>query len=123
MIKNSLLVFIGGGIGSILRYLISHIFLKYNTSSFPWATFFANILGCLIIGWLTGSILKSSSTDDTIKLLLVTGFCGGFTTFSTLSLENYNFIQNNHYCLALIYTLSSIIIGILAVFIGFKSTN
>lgn len=123
MIKNFLLVFIGGGIGSILRYAISHFFNKFHIGNFPWATFIANVLGCALIGFITSYVYKTTPQDDTLKLLLVTGFCGGFTTFSTLSLENYNFIQNNQYFLAFFYSFTSIIIGILAVFIGFKSTN
>jgi CrcB protein len=123
MIKNLLLVLIGGGLGSIARYLLSYFFTKNNVSTFPWATFIANSLGCLLIGLLFGYIQKNNLQNETIKLLLITGFCGGFTTFSTFSLENIQFIQNQNYNLALIYTLASIFVGFLAVIIGFKLFN
>lgn len=123
MIKNLLLVLLGGGFGSIARYLLSYIFTKNNATHFPWATFIANSLGCLIIGLLFGYIQKNNLQNETLKLLLITGFCGGFTTFSTFSLENIQFIQNQNYNLAIIYTLASIFVGFLAVIIGFKIFN
>lgn len=123
MIKNLLLVLLGGGLGSIARYLLSYFFTKNNVSNFPWATFMANSLGCLLIGLLFGYIQKNNLQNETLKLLLITGFCGGFTTFSTFSLENIQFIQNQNYNLAIIYTLASISVGFLAVIIGFKLFN
>jgi CrcB protein len=123
MIKNLLLVLLGGGFGSIARYLLSYFFTKNNVSNFPWATFIANSLGCLIIGLLFGYIQKNNLQNETFKLLLITGFCGGFTTFSTFSLENIQFIQNQNYNLAIIYTLASLFVGLLAVIIGFKIFN
>ena len=123
MIKNLLLVLLGGGLGSIARYLLSYFFTKNNVSNFPWATFMANSLGCLLIGLLFGYIQKNNLQNETLKLLLITGFCGGFTTFSTFSLENIQFIQNQNYNLAIIYTLASIFVGFLAVIIGFKLFN
>jgi CrcB protein len=123
MIKNLLLVLLGGGFGSVARYLLSYFFIKNNTSNFPWATFIANSLGCLIIGLLFGYIQKNNLQNETFKLLLITGFCGGFTTFSTFSLENIQFIQNQNYNLAIIYTLASLFVGLLAVIIGYKLFN
>ncbi|WP_329804931.1 fluoride efflux transporter CrcB [Flavobacterium facile] len=123
MIKNLLLVLLGGGFGSVARYLLSYFFTKNNTSNFPWATFIANSLGCLIIGLLFGYIQKNNLQNETLKLLLITGFCGGFTTFSTFSLENIQFIQNQNYNLAIIYTLASLFVGLLAVIIGYKLFN
>lgn len=123
MIKNLLFVLLGGGFGSVARYLLSYFFTKNNVSNFPWATFIANSLGCLIIGLLFGYIQKNNLQNETFKLLLITGFCGGFTTFSTFSLENIQFIQNQNYNLAIIYTLASLFVGLLAVIIGFKIFN
>ena len=88
MIKNIFLVLLGGGIGSVVRYLLSYFLTRNSTTQFPWATFIANGLGCLLIGLLFGYIQKNNVQNETLKLLLITGFCGGFTTFSTFSLEN-----------------------------------
>jgi CrcB protein len=123
MIKNIFLVLLGGGIGSVARYFLSYLLTKNNTTQFPWATFIANAIGCLLIGLLFGYIQKNNLQNETLKLLLITGFCGGFTTFSTFSLENIQFIQNQNYNLALLYTISSIFIGFLGVLIGFKLFN
>ena len=123
MIKNLFLVLLGGGFGSIARYLLSYFFTKNNTLSFPWATFIANSVGCLLIGLFFGYIQKNNLQNETLKLLLITGFCGGFTTFSTFSLENIQFIQNQNYNLAITYTLASLFVGFLAVIIGFKLFN
>ena len=92
-------------------------------SNFPWATFIANSVGCLLIGLFFGYIQKNNLQNETLKLLLITGFCGGFTTFSTFSLENIQFIQNQNYNLAITYTLASLFVGFLAVIIGFKLFN
>ena len=123
MIKNILLVLLGGGIGSVARYLLSYFFSKNEGIYFPWATFVANCVGCLLIGLLFGYIQKNNLQNDALKLLLITGFCGGFTTFSTFSLENIQFIQNQNYNLAIIYTLTSVLLGFLGVIIGFKIFN
>ena len=123
MIKNLFLVLLGGGFGSIARYLVSYFFSKNNAFHFPWATFIANSIGCLLIGLLFGYIQKNNLQNETLKLLLITGFCGGFTTFSTFSLENIQFIQNQNYNLALIYTFASLLVGFLAVTLGFKLFN
>ncbi|SEP55141.1 fluoride efflux transporter CrcB [Flavobacterium urocaniciphilum] len=123
MIKNILLVLLGGGIGSVARYLLSYFFSKNEATQFPWATFIANTIGCLLIGLLFGYIQKNNLQNETLKLILITGFCGGFTTFSTFSLENIQFIQNQNYNLAILYTISSLVIGLLAVIIGIKIFN
>lgn len=123
MIKNILLVLLGGGLGSVARYVLSYFFSKNEAMQFPWATFLANTIGCLFIGILFGYIQKNNLQNETLKLLLITGFCGGFTTFSTFSLENIQFIQNQNYNLAILYTLASLVIGFLAVIIGIKIFN
>lgn len=123
MSKNIILVLLGGGIGSVIRYLISYFFNKYQTTFFPWPTFIANSLGCFLIGLFFAYTLKNNVQSETLKLLLITGFCGGFTTFSTFSLENLQLIQNQNYTLAITYTIASLLIGTIAVFLGFKFLN
>ena len=123
MIKNLILVAVGGAFGSSLRYIIHWIVSKKTTTLFPMQTFIVNVLGCLLIGLLIGYISKHQSENETLKLLLITGFCGGFTTFSAFGLENVNLIQNQNYQMALIYTSLSLILGILAVGTGIYITK
>lgn len=78
-------------------------------------TFVVNIIGCFLIGVLTSYFLK---VDNYLKFLLITGFCGGFTTFSTFSAENYSLWQNGNYPILLLYVLLSIIVGLIAVYLG-----
>ncbi len=123
MTKNILIVLIGGGTGSVLRYLASVLTNKYFPTSFPVGTFVVNIIGCFIIGALTGLYLKNNLTNPDTKLLLVTGFCGGFTTLSTFAQENINLMQTNNMTLAIIYTGLSVLLGLTFVWLGLFITK
>lgn len=123
MLKSILLVGIGGAVGSILRYLTSVLLNKYFQSNFPIATFTANVLGCLLIGILLGYFEKQHLANPELKLLLITGFCGGYTTFSTFSAENINIIQSGQIETVFIYTALSILISFTAVWIGLIITK
>lgn len=112
------LVGIGGGIGSVLRYVSSWLITKNVSTNFPLATFSVNILGCFLIGILIGIFGKQFSSNDDLKYLFITGFCGGYTTFSTFSAENIQLIQSGNYLTPALYIASSVLFGILAVFIG-----
>jgi len=94
-ILSLVLVFVGGGLGSMARYGISKL-LHQISIDFPWATLCANAIGCLIIGMLMGGFHSSGVLSEHQKLLLVTGFCGGLTTFSTFTFENVSFIKGGH---------------------------
>ncbi|MDA7706228.1 fluoride efflux transporter CrcB [Flavobacteriaceae bacterium] len=115
--KQVLLVFIGGGIGSALRYMVGK-FLKTSASGFPWSTFSVNVLGSLLIGILMGATLKNSSFSENQTLLLITGLCGGFTTFSAFAYENQVFLKEGDFTSFFIYTFGSIGLGLAAVFLG-----
>lgn len=114
---NLLLIFLGGGLGSICRYAIGQNLT--TESSFPVATLVVNILACLVLGVLLGFQLKANLQQNH-SLLLMTGFCGGFSTFSSFSGESLKLFQNNQASIALLYIGASIILGLLAVYIGFK---
>ena len=118
MLKTLLIVGLGGGIGSVFRYLTSVWTQKLVQSVFPWATFIVNVLGCLIIGILVGFFTKQQIENSDLKLLFVTGFCGGFTTFSAFALENMKLFQTENPLLALLYIALSVIVGIFAVWSG-----
>ncbi len=115
--KNFLLVFLGGGIGSALRYLISKALNPY-VSSFYLGTFGVNMLGCLLIGLILGLSARYSSLSNTTVLFLTAGFCGGFTTFSSFALENYGLLREGQTLPFLLYILGSVVLGILAVAAG-----
>lgn len=115
--KQALLVFIGGGLGSVLRYAISK-YLNPFFEHFYLGTFTVNSIGCLLIGFLIGYSLKGDFLNQNQMLLLATGFCGGFTTFSTFALEKHTLLKSAALLHFSLYTISSIAIGILAIALG-----
>ena len=116
MIKNFLLVGLGGGIGSMLRYAAG---LLINSKYFPYATLAVNIIGSFIIGIVLAMSIKDEVITDQWKLFLATGICGGFTTFSAFSMENMELFQNGKPGMAVMYIMLSIVLGIGAAFLGF----
>jgi CrcB protein len=117
MFSNILLVGLGGAVGSILRYLCQ----RSLNFTFPYGTLVANILGCLFIGLLWGLFTKH--IDEQKRLLLVTGLCGGFTTFSSFTYEGVQMMMDNRWVQFSFYTAISISAGLLATYIGFKLTS
>ena len=115
---NYLLVFLGGGLGSICRYGIAHL-LENSKTVFPLATLFANIISCVILGILVGINLKGGIHHHH-KFLLMTGFCGGFSTFSTFTSETFHLFQNGHLMHAFFNIFGSLLICLICVFIGIK---
>lgn len=115
--KQLLLVFLGGGIGSVLRFLISKTLNSPQTGT-PYGTFAANIIGSLIIGIVLGLAVKQNTLSQNQILFLATGFCGGFTTFSSFAYENHLFLKSGDFTSFALYTVASFVIGFLAVFAG-----
>ncbi|MBQ0074063.1 MAG: fluoride efflux transporter CrcB [Prevotella sp.] len=118
--KELLYIFVGGGIGSVFRYIVSmiwkHITLHpdYQDILFPWPTFLVNVLGCFIIG-LFYHCSERWGLSPEMRLLLTTGLCGGFTTFSTFSYEGISLLTSGHYIVYGVYLFLSILFGLLAV--------
>ena len=115
--KSFLLVFLGGGLGSGLRYLVTTSMSQYS-KVLPFGTFAVNMLGCLLIGLILGYAQKENALTSNQTLLLATGFCGGFTTFSAFAQENFQLLKTGDIMQFSIYTIGSIVVGLITVFIG-----
>lgn len=118
MNRTIILVGIGGFLGSVCRYLIATFFMKTFSSPFPYGTFIVNILGCLLIGVFFGLSKNYNWFNPALAILLTTGFCGGFTTFSSFAYENLNLLQTGNYLAFAIYSIISFTLGLLATFSG-----
>jgi CrcB protein len=101
-----------------MRFLVSNYTQRFwNLNSFPLGTFVVNVIGCFLIGMLSAYFLK---VDNLLKFFLITGFCGGFTTFSTFSTENFSSWQSGNYITLALYITLSVLLGFFAVFMGFQ---
>lgn len=116
--NNILVVALGGAAGSILRYLCQKWINESYNHNFPLATFLVNIFGCLLIGILYALGEKGDLLSPQTRLLLITGFCGGFTTFSTFAFENMNLLRIGDNFYFLLYAVASVVLGIAAVYAG-----
>ena len=118
-VLNFIAIFIGGGIGAILRYILSKICKNFLNFAFC-GTFLANIIGCFLIGLVLGIVLKKSDLIPyTLKIFLTVGFLGGLTTFSTFSWEVFEFINSGKITQAMIYLSVSVVMGLCATYLGF----
>ena len=119
MYKQLILVFLGGGLGSVMRFGIGRLlqYFQLNTA-FPWATFSVNIIGSFLIGLLIASEFRMTDNYNVVKSFLIIGFCGGFTTFSSFAYENYYLIKQGQLVLFLTYSLISLILGVASVYLG-----
>jgi fluoride exporter len=121
VISHLLIVGAGGAIGSIARYGCQKWLGDLQPHTFPWGTFVVNIIGCLLIGIIGALAIKNTAaiTQDW-KLFLITGLCGGFTTFSAFSIEGINLLNQQRLFLFFAYVAGSVVLGLLATFVGIK---
>lgn len=117
MIKDIMLVALGGGAGSALRFLVSRAVTPMSWLSLPIGTLLVNVAGCFVIGLVYGLSARGTAGNG-MRLLLTTGFCGGFTTFSTFSAENVSLMQEGCHLAALLYVFLSMALGFTAVVVG-----
>ena len=119
MLKSLLIVGTGSFIGGAMRYLLSTNIKNMYGQTFPWGTLVVNLLGCFVFGIIFALFSKHNSADNTFCLLLTTGICGGFTTFSTFANESVQMIQNGNIGEFIGYMATSVIIGIALIALGY----
>lgn len=119
MLKTLLIVGLGGGIGSMLRYLAGLFISEMNKGEFPFGTFIVNITGCFLIGLFYGMSVKNAWFSDEWRLLLITGLCGGYTTYSSFSYESMGLISEGHFLYFALYVSLSILLGLCATWLGY----
>lgn len=118
MIKKILLIALGGGIGSVIRYIAAFFVEKHLSCAFPLGTFVINITGCLLIGVLLGLSERYNFFNNELKFLLIIGLCGGYTTFSAFSTENLQLFESGRYLILTLYAAGSVFVGFSAVWFG-----
>src|SRR5690606_22086201 len=109
---NVLFIFLGGGLGSLCRYGVSKLSVQYFAGNFPLGTFIANILSCIVLSFSVIWLNDKMGTSASLKLFLITGFCGGFSTFSTFSVETVELLKTGHYVVAVLNIGLSVMVGV-----------
>ncbi|MFZ1703218.1 MAG: fluoride efflux transporter CrcB [Saprospiraceae bacterium] len=118
--KAFLWIFLGGGLGSMLRYAFTLWFINLPLKTFPWPTFLANLLSCFILGLALKKLVYLPPNESIGYWLLITGFCGGFSTFSTFSWEVLTLLKTGFPMMAAVYVMMSLVVGLLFVWIGYR---
>jgi len=116
--RSLLFVGIGGGIGSMLRYLLQIFIGRHVPIVFPLGTFLVNCSGCFLIGMFYSLATKYTGFSPEWRLFLITGICGGYTTFSTYSYDGLILLKQGSNMAFMIYVLGSVVLGLLATFAG-----
>ena len=111
----------GGALGAVFRYSLDRFIEHRVDSAFPWATFVINISGCFAVGFLIAAVVDRQRAPQWLKVGLTVGFCGGYTTFSTFAQESLDLIEARNLALVLASVAASVILGVLAVFLGIKA--
>jgi CrcB protein len=120
VVPVALSVAVFGAVGALSRYLVDRAIEQRSESLFPWATFTVNLTGCLLFGVLTGALVDRHDTPAWLRVGLVMGFVGGYTTFSTYAAEALDLTEERKLAVALAYALGSVVVGMAAVFAGLR---
>jgi fluoride exporter len=112
--KLVFIIGLGGGVGSMLRYLVQVFVSRHLPLAFPWGTFLVNCTGCFLIGLLYAISVKHAWMTVEWRMLLITGLCGGYTTFSSYSYESISLFKQGAYSYFFLYTVLSVVLGLLA---------
>ena len=121
--SSYLVVFIGGGVGAACRHGVNRAAVAYIGLDFPVGTLLVNVLGGLLMGMCAEWLLAEAAFDEQLKLFLTTGVLGGFTTFSAFTLEAGLMWQRGDYATAAAYGLASVILSVVAVYVGMAATR
>ena len=114
--NNLLFVFLGGGIGSIARYGISEMVRSNFRSTFPLATLISNIISCIVLALAVGMFSEKVGSNQALRVLIVVGFCGGFSTFSSFSYETVELMRNGNTAIAIANILISVSVCIALIY-------
>lgn len=118
MLRLLTIIAVGGAVGSVSRYLAQLLVARHFVYPFPLGTLLVNVLGCLLIGFFYAAAERGTIASPELRLLLTTGFCGGFTTFSTFSYETLTLLTDGEYFFVALYAAGSVLLGLLAAFAG-----
>lgn len=121
MLRDMLYVAGGSALGGVLRLLTGRLVRTWMQSTFPWPTFLVNVLGCFVIGWIYAWAARQPHFRPELLLLLTTGFCGGFTTFSAFAQENILLMRSGAHFTAVLYIIFSVLAGLLATWAGMQA--
>jgi CrcB protein len=116
--KELIVVFIGSGLGGLVRFSLGKWVDSWHNTHFPFGTFIVNFFACLLLGFVIGLADHKQILSPTARMFLAVGFCGGFSTFSTFSNETLTLLQNGHNISLIIYTIGSITLCVIATFGG-----
>ena len=118
LLSHALLVAAGGALGSVGRYLVGVFAIRVFGPNFPWGTFIVNIVGSLVIGFMAEAVARALNQSAEMRMLIVTGFLGGFTTFSSFSLDTMYLIERGEVMTAILYIAASVGLALIAVTAG-----